>query len=105
MTVFAENLVSEMERQGTNAAEVARAAKLNPTAVYDILKGKSQNPRLDTLEKIAAALDVPLLRLLAGPRAVSLDAEIMDCLARLPLADRERFHAMARAMLANPPRP
>lgn len=45
--LVAKNLEAAMDRKGTNPAEVARRAGLNPTGVYDILSGKSRHPRLD----------------------------------------------------------
>ena len=58
--LVARNLEAAMTRKGMNAAEVARRAGINPTGVYDILSGKSRSPRLDTLNKIAQGLGMPL---------------------------------------------
>ncbi len=57
-------LKAAMSAKGKNAAALAREAELNPTAVYDILKGKIKNPRIDTLDKISKALETPLSELL-----------------------------------------
>lgn len=53
-----DRLKQRIEELGTNPAAVARTANLNPTGVRDILQGKSQNPRSDTLKKLAVALRV-----------------------------------------------
>ncbi|MDW4549526.1 adenosylcobalamin-dependent ribonucleoside-diphosphate reductase [Defluviimonas sp. D31] len=70
-----DRLKSVMAQKEVNAAEVARVAGLNPTGVYDILSGKSQSPRLDTIEKIAGALSVKVADLLpsSGPEVLSKD--------------------------------
>ncbi|MEO0633088.1 MAG: adenosylcobalamin-dependent ribonucleoside-diphosphate reductase [Pseudomonadota bacterium] len=54
----AERLGKLVKEKGTTANVVAADAGLSYTSVYDIIKGKSKNPRIDTLEKIAAALGV-----------------------------------------------
>ncbi len=53
-----------MEAGGFNQKSLARAAGLNQTAVRDILIGKSQHPRHDTLEKLAASLECSVIDLL-----------------------------------------
>lgn len=56
------SLQSRLERlireRDTNARRLAGDAGLNQTAIRDILKGRSLNPRHDTVQKIAAALNV-----------------------------------------------
>ena len=96
--IVAHNIAALIARQGTNAAEVARRAGLSPTGVYDILSGKSRNPRLDTIHKIAfKGFGVPLAAMFQAPDTASVEAEVLACLAEMPAADRERFALMARA--------
>ncbi|MBL3570293.1 hypothetical protein BV509_05230 [Rhodovulum sulfidophilum] len=96
--LVASNIEAAMAKRGTNAAEVARKAGLNPTAVYDILKGKSRNPRLDTLYKIATqGLGVPFSSLFFEPEDHDLDNEIMEAIRCLPVSERSRILAVARA--------
>ena len=45
-----------MEAAGYNQKSLARAAGLNETAVRDILKARSKNPRIDTLDALAKTL-------------------------------------------------
>lgn len=89
-----------MHRKGSNPSEVARRAGINPTGVYDILSGKSRSPRLDTLHKIARGLDMPFSALFAEPAEDDLDQELIETLGMMPMAERRRFLAMARAMLS-----
>jgi len=53
-------LQSELRRRMVgldfNQKSLARAAGLNETAVRDILKGRSRNPRIDTLDALARTL-------------------------------------------------
>ena len=55
---LASKLEKLMRAKGINAKQLAEAAKLNPTAAYDIIKGKSKNPRVDTINALANALGV-----------------------------------------------
>lgn len=98
--MVARNLEAAMVRKGTNPAEVARNAGVNPTGVYDILSGKSRSPRLDTLHKIAVrGLGVPLASLFTNPSDSELDQELAETIGLMPGEDRRRILAMARALL------
>ena len=48
----------------TNAKKLSVEAKLGETAVRDILKNRSASPKLETIQKLAKALHVPLYRLI-----------------------------------------
>ena len=96
--MVARNIEAAMARKGTNPAEVARRANLNPTAVYDILSGKSRSPKLDTLHKIAVqGLNMPVSALLSEPSEDELSQELSEALGLLPAQDRKRFLTMLRA--------
>ncbi|NOE19751.1 adenosylcobalamin-dependent ribonucleoside-diphosphate reductase [Ruegeria atlantica] len=62
----ADRVQSALALRNTNAKRVAEAAGLNATAVYDIVKGKSLSPRVETIKKVAAALQVPVESLIGG---------------------------------------
>lgn len=98
--LVAQNLEAAMVRKGTNPAETARKAGLNRTGVYDIISGKSRSPRLDTLHKIAVdGLGIPLSELFAEPNEDSVHQELIETVGMMPIEDRRRFLAMARALL------
>ncbi len=63
---FKSNLTEILEqRKGTtNPKRLSIDAGLGETAIRDILKNKSASPKLDTVQKIAKALNVPLYRLM-----------------------------------------
>lgn len=94
-----------MERRNLNAAKLAQAAGLGQSAVYDILNGRSMNPRLDTLERLAEALRMPPSALLAEPSDDALDQELVELLDLLPEVERRRFLMMARAYVHSDPDP
>lgn len=90
-----------MDRKRLNAAEVARRAGLNSTGVYDILSGKSRSPKIETLGKIAKALDVPMALLFEKADEGEIRREIVSLFARLPENERARLIVTARAWLGD----
>lgn len=100
MIVVAENLNSLMKRNGTNAFDLAKRSGVNDTAIYDILKGKSKHPRLDTLQKIAEdGLGLPLWALVSDPAELQTNLDLIEVFGRLSEEDRKRALVMARALL------
>lgn len=95
--LLATNIQTVMDEQGTNPAQLAKMAKINPTGVYDILSGKSNSPKLDTIRKIANALGVTVPYLLKDRSELELIDEIITALDRLPHAEKERLLVTARA--------
>ncbi len=88
-----------MARKGIDRAEVNRRAGLNQTGVNDILTGKSRDPRISTLRRIAEdALGIPVVSLFQDPAEDPVDQEIFEILALLPPPERRRFLRIARAM-------
>lgn len=100
--LVAHNLEAVMRRKGSNPAEVARWAGINPTGVYDILSGKSRSPRMETLAKIAAGLGVPINVFFSDPADDALDQELIEAIGMMSPEERRRFLLMARAFLDRP---
>ena len=63
---FKKNLQKEMDaRKGeTNAKRLSLKAGLGETAIRDILQNRSSSPKLETIEKIAYALEVTVTYLI-----------------------------------------
>ena len=63
---FKKNLRALLEeRKGsTNPKQLSLKAGLGETAIRDILQNRSSSPKLETIEKIAGALNVPVYRLI-----------------------------------------
>ena len=95
--LVARNIEALMEQIGTDAAKVARAAGLGPTGIYDILKGKSRSPRLETITKIADALGVPVSLLFEEKSDDDTKQEIFALVASMPQDEQERALATLRA--------
>lgn len=99
MQIVAENIQVVMDHKGLTAASLARKANVNPTGIYDILSGKSRSPRLDTISKVAAALNVPVSFLLERAEDTELRREIIEAFHSLPASGRLRLIQTARAWL------
>lgn len=93
----ARNIEVIMEQLGTDAAKLARAAGLGPTSIYDIIKGRSRSPRLETLTKIADALGVPVGLLLEEKGDDDLKNEILALVASMSPDERQRTLVTIRA--------
>ena len=63
---FKKNLKSILDERAsvTNAKKLSIEAGLGETAVRDILKNRSASPKLETVQKLAKALHVPVYRLI-----------------------------------------
>jgi transcriptional regulator with XRE-family HTH domain len=97
--IVSENIQLVMAEKDLNAAEVARRAELNPTAVYDILKGKIRSPRIDTIEKIAGAMHVSPLSLMRPRSDDEVRQGLLEAFDRMPAEEKKRLALTARAWL------
>jgi transcriptional regulator with XRE-family HTH domain len=79
-SVIRDELRRRMEANEFNQKSLARAAQLNETAVRDILKGRSKNPRVDTLQAIAKVLGCTVNDLIGE---TGLQAEVEELKARI----------------------
>jgi len=72
-TPLQRELRRRMVAGGYNQKSLARAAQLNETAVRDILKGRSRNPRADTLEALGRILGCTIDALRGGSDAAGTE--------------------------------
>jgi phage repressor protein C with HTH and peptisase S24 domain len=73
-----ERLRARIRQLGMSVADVARAAGVNRSFVYDILRGRSQVPNLEKLTSIAQVVKVDLEWLLSGKGRVEGDDPITE---------------------------
>jgi len=57
-TTLQERLRARIRQLGMNAANVAALAGVNRSFIYDIIRGRSLHPSLDSLQKVAEVLKV-----------------------------------------------
>ncbi|MGE0755129.1 MAG: XRE family transcriptional regulator [Alphaproteobacteria bacterium] len=62
---IALRLREAMQRRGISSAELARKAGVRTSFLYDVLRGKSHNPSIIRLSKVAQVLDMPVTSLMA----------------------------------------
>lgn len=84
-----ENLRAQMRRNGLSQRGLSRLAALDETAVKQILSGRSRSPRLETVARLALALNTPIADLI-GERSV--DASTFSAVSRV--FDLLRDHAL-----------
>lgn len=63
-----ENIKEVQERRGIAVAKLADRAKISSTALRKIMNGKTQEPGVFVIARIAAALDVPIEELIGGTK-------------------------------------
>lgn len=98
MTV-ARNIEALMSAKGMDAAKLARAANINPTGVYDILSGKSRSPKIETVDKIAKGLGVPLSAIFDEKARSEMELDLLGILDRPPEEQRKLLLRTAQAWL------
>jgi phage repressor protein C with HTH and peptisase S24 domain len=75
---LSERLRARCKQLGLNAGQVAELAGLNRSFVYDIMRGRSENPNLERLDKVAEVLRVQRHWLLFGYGDVHGEPPILD---------------------------
>jgi len=75
---ISERLRARISQLGLSVADVARAAEVNRSFVYDILRGRSLTPNIDKLRRIAEAVQVSTDWLLTGKGAIEGDDPITE---------------------------
>jgi DNA-binding Xre family transcriptional regulator len=98
--VLADNIERLMRDKGMNPAELRRAAGLNQSAIHDIFTGRSKSPKVETVAKIAAALQVNVADLFLDPKVLQARKAILAAFDSLQPAERDRLVLTARAWAA-----
>lgn len=80
MTTFAENINAIRKEKGITTKMMAERADLPLETIQRILDGTTENPRLDTMKKIAAAIEVELWELFfTGEKSfISMQKELIS---------------------------
>lgn len=76
--VLQERLRDLMREKRIKAAPLARRASLNESAVRDILRGRSRNPGIVTLQRLAAVLEVPTSALFESGEVWPVVGRLLD---------------------------
>ncbi len=97
--IIADNVKSLMASRNLTANSLAKAAGLNHAGLYSIVQGKVRNPRIDTIEKIADALGVTVVDLLAEVSSNDLRETVFSRMAGLGEEDQRRISDMVDFMV------
>jgi SOS-response transcriptional repressor LexA len=71
-----QKILDRIAAQSTSVRDVSLRAKLSAGGLRDFLAGRSSSLKVDTLEKVASALDTPLHELLPGGSGGAVDIPI-----------------------------
>jgi phage repressor protein C with HTH and peptisase S24 domain len=77
-TSLADRLRARCEQLGMNAGQVAELAGINRSFVYDIMRGRSEHPNLERLERVAKVLKVERRWLMHGLGDVEGETPILE---------------------------
>jgi phage repressor protein C with HTH and peptisase S24 domain len=77
-TSLADRLRARCEQLSLNAGQVADLAGINRSFVYDIMRGRSEHPNLERLERVAEVLKVERRWPLHGLGEVEGDSPILE---------------------------
>ena len=99
--LVARNIEALMEQRDLDAAKLARASGLNPTGIYDILKGKSRSPKIETIAKIANGLGVPVSAIFSGSNELGPHDELIRVFGQLPADKRQLLMQAAKSWLSD----
>ena len=99
--IMAANITALMEERKLSAPKLAEKAKLNPTGIYDILKGKSRSPKIETIAKIANGLGVPVSAIFSGSNELGPHDELIRVFGQLPADKRQLLMQAAKSWLSD----
>jgi transcriptional regulator with XRE-family HTH domain len=96
---FAERLKAVFEAdKSLKPASLAVKAGLDNSAIRAIMSGKSQNPRLDTVIKICAALGTTVEAFMSSPQTPE-ERRIVNLVSQLPVDLRRQLIGYGEALL------
>jgi transcriptional regulator with XRE-family HTH domain len=78
MPSLADRLRARCEQLSLHAGQVAELAEVNRSFVYDIMRGRSEHPNLERLDRVAQVLKVERRWLLHGLGEVEGDSPIIE---------------------------
>lgn len=93
---MADRIDARLKQLGLSRRAASEKAKLSETFIRDLIEGRAKSPRVESLEKLAAALDtnVEWLRTGAGDPNQVPDVETAQVLRLMPhLSARRRAEA------------
>lgn len=87
------------EAKGWSQADLSRATKLSQPSIWALEHSVTKKPKAETLMKVAAALGVPLAKIMKGSNKPSSVDELAAIHAGLSPENRQALLAAAEALL------
>lgn len=97
--ILAANLRALVEERHLSMKALSKAAGGGETLVYDIIHQRAKSPKIETIERLADALDVTVAELLSDQKRATVERDLLEAFDRLGPVDQERLLATARAWL------
>lgn len=95
--LMADNLSRLLVERKVSALQLASMCGLGRSTVYDIVAGRSQSAKVQTVAKLARALGVPITELLLTPDQLAAQTEMLRSYYLLPLEEQQRLARVVRA--------
>lgn len=101
--MWLDNLLEIVKEKNISPKQLAERSNLPPKTITRVLSGRTANPYIDTLDRIATALDCSIGDILAGTKAVvgndnlSILQESLDAV----IAEKETITAERDMLLAD----
>lgn len=105
LTYSPEKIIALRKKLGLNQSELARKAGLSAPTVWAYERGKTIMPKHDTLEKLSAALGVPIPDFMAKKQPSDIDAQIVAAASALSPPNKGALLAAAKALLDSQKKP
>lgn len=99
MSNYRDHLQHYCQRPGFSRSSVGIEAGYNKNYVSDVIKGKI-TPTIEALEKLAAALSVPLASLLFGDAADPQIAELISKIRKIDSSGQKAVQALVETLSA-----
>lgn len=93
--MWLDNLKEIKLEKNMSTKQLAERANLPEKTVTRILSGRTANPYIDTLDRLATALDCTIGDILAGTRTVIGDVSLSDLQSKIDTLTLERDSAIA----------
>lgn len=93
--MWLDNLKELKREKNMSVKQIAEKANLPEKTVTRILSGRTSNPYIDTLDRLATALDCTIGDILAGTKTVVGDTSLSDLQSNIDTITAERDSALA----------
>ena len=99
LTYSPQKIIALRTERGWNQSELARRAGISSPSLWALENGRTKMPKFETIKSVAAALGVPMSKIMADEADPDLDTRIAAAVAALQPANKNAVLAAAEALL------